>query len=301
MDHALLVNVRNTKNNVDRNFIINNSNKNGIDLIEVCRKYMALRKPETTHSKFFVRYEKSQCTVQAIGKNTFGKIPQKVAEYLNLPNSTLYTGHCFRRTSASLLADSGASIDVWKRHGGGNLLLLPKAYLDLGLEIVPNQQVRIKYLDASLIVGMSTSIYDLVIVSTLLTKFIFTQAFIPNIGTVASSTITNFTLYLTPFTVQGISSSELYSEFLFWALWDSLAIENNLLKRVWESPDGKERNYQTILPRKRVPEVLQAVHSGVGGGHFGINKTLDKVRERFYWLGSRSDVEEWCRRCATIT
>ncbi|KAJ8913143.1 hypothetical protein NQ315_006061 [Exocentrus adspersus] len=71
----------------------------------------------------------------------------------------------------------------------------------------------------------------------------------------------------------------------YWALWDSLAIENNLLKRVWESPDGKERNYQTILPRKRVPEVLQAVHSGVGGGHFGINKTLDKVRERFYWLG----------------
>ncbi|KAJ8913989.1 hypothetical protein NQ315_008981 [Exocentrus adspersus] len=48
----------------------------------------------------------------------------------------------------------------------------------------------------------------------------------------------------------------------YWALWDSLAIENNLLKRVWESPDGKERNYQTILPRKRVPEVLQAVHSG---------------------------------------
>ncbi|KAJ8915311.1 hypothetical protein NQ315_014819, partial [Exocentrus adspersus] len=73
----------------------------------------------------------------------------------------------------------------------------------------------------------------------------------------------------------------------YWALWDSLAIENNLLKRVWESPDGKERNYQTILPRKRVPEVLQAVHSGVGGGHFGINKTLDKVRERFYWLGNR--------------
>ncbi|KAJ8914234.1 hypothetical protein NQ315_003598 [Exocentrus adspersus] len=46
----------------------------------------------------------------------------------------------------------------------------------------------------------------------------------------------------------------------YWALWDSLAVENNLLKRVWESPDGNERNYQTILPRKRVPEVLRAVH-----------------------------------------
>ncbi|KAJ8913759.1 hypothetical protein NQ315_002439 [Exocentrus adspersus] len=125
MDHALLVNVRNTKNNVDRNFIINNSNKNGIDLIEVCRKYMALRKPETTHSRFFVRYEKSQCTVQAIGK-----IPQKVAEYLNLPNSTLYTGHCFRRTSASLLADSGASIDVLKRHGGWKSASIAEGYIE---------------------------------------------------------------------------------------------------------------------------------------------------------------------------
>ncbi|KAJ8910252.1 hypothetical protein NQ315_007474, partial [Exocentrus adspersus] len=85
----------------------------------------------------------------------------------------------------------------------------------------------------------------------------------------------------------------------YWALWDSLAIDNNLLKRVWENPDGIEWNYQTVPSRKRVPEVLQAVHSGVDGGHFGINKTLDYVKERFYWLGSRSDVEEWYRRCET--
>ncbi|KAJ8909806.1 hypothetical protein NQ315_013326 [Exocentrus adspersus] len=88
MDHALLVNVRNTKNNVDRNFIINNSNKNGIDLIEVCRKYMALRKPETTHSRFFVR------------------------------------------TSASLLTDSGASIDVLKRHCGWKSASVAEGYIE---------------------------------------------------------------------------------------------------------------------------------------------------------------------------
>ncbi|KAJ8914393.1 hypothetical protein NQ315_017483 [Exocentrus adspersus] len=195
MDHALLVNVRNTKNNVDRNFIINNSNKNGMDLIEVCRKYMALRKPETTHSRFFVRVchksnvEKEandsllanessmkhialmadslgnislkivhiksynfaiycfclSLKIKAVGRclnirnnpvlfkpleKTLGKIPQKVAEYLNLPNSTLYTGHCFRRTSASLLADSGASIDVLKRHGGWKSASVAEGYIE---------------------------------------------------------------------------------------------------------------------------------------------------------------------------
>ncbi|MBJ5510257.1 hypothetical protein JGG51_24020 [Salmonella enterica subsp. enterica serovar Meleagridis] len=28
-------------------------------------------------------------------------------------------------------------------------------------------------------------------------------------------------------------------------------------------------------------------------------KTLEKVKERFYWLRCRSDVENWCRRCDT--
>ncbi|KAJ8979153.1 hypothetical protein NQ317_006345 [Molorchus minor] len=33
-----------------------------------------------------------------------GKMPTDIARFLKLPNSELYTGHCFRRTSASLFA-----------------------------------------------------------------------------------------------------------------------------------------------------------------------------------------------------
>nr|WPV71156.1 MAG: replicase [Ips erranti-like virus 3] len=84
----------------------------------------------------------------------------------------------------------------------------------------------------------------------------------------------------------------------YWALWESLIIDGDLLKRKWESPDGKEERLQVVLPRNRVSDVLKEAHNGIGGGHFGINKTLNKVRERFYWLQSRSDVEDWCRRCA---
>ncbi|KAJ8982293.1 hypothetical protein NQ317_008022 [Molorchus minor] len=46
----------------------------------------------------------------------------------------------------------------------------------------------------------------------------------------------------------------------------------------------------------RVNEVLQEVHGGVAGVHFGVNKTLNKVQERFYWLRSRADVEDWYQR-----
>ena len=82
-----------------------------------------------------------------------------------------------------------------------------------------------------------------------------------------------------------------------WAQWDSLRIIDGLLKRAWESPDGKEVTMRLVIPRCRVSKVLQEVHNGVSGGHFGINKTLKKVRERFYWISSRQDVEAWCRKC----
>ena len=47
---------------------------------------------------------------------------------------------------------------------------------------------------------------------------------------------------------------------------------------------------------KQKLEVLEGCHnSALGGGHFGRDKTLKKVTERFYWLGIVDDVKEFCR------
>jgi RNase H-like domain found in reverse transcriptase/Reverse transcriptase (RNA-dependent DNA polymerase)/Integrase zinc binding domain/Integrase core domain/gag-polyprotein putative aspartyl protease len=83
----------------------------------------------------------------------------------------------------------------------------------------------------------------------------------------------------------------------YWAQWDTLIFENEVLKRVWESPDGKLKILQVIVPKSRISEVLKEVHNGVSGGHLGINKTVAKIRERFYWLRCRMDVLDWCHRC----
>jgi transposase InsO family protein len=56
---------------------------------------------------------------------------------------------------------------------------------------------------------------------------------------------------------------------------------------------------QLVLPKRRVKEVLQEIHGGTSGAHFGVNKTLGKIRERFYWVNARDDIETWCRKCAT--
>ncbi|GFX51119.1 retrovirus-related Pol polyprotein from transposon 297 [Trichonephila clavipes] len=83
----------------------------------------------------------------------------------------------------------------------------------------------------------------------------------------------------------------------YWALWDSLHLRNGVLYRKWESDDGKTFRWQLILPKTRVSTALKELHGSPTGGHFGVMKTLQKVRERFYWNNVRSDVEKCCRIC----
>lgn len=45
-------------------------------------------------------------------------MPEKIVEYLKLSQPELYTGHCFRRTSATILADAGAILTTLEQHGG---------------------------------------------------------------------------------------------------------------------------------------------------------------------------------------
>ncbi|UYV63465.1 K02A2.6-like [Cordylochernes scorpioides] len=62
--------------------------------------------------------------------------------------------------------------------------------------------------------------------------------------------------------------------------WDSLSIDNGLLKRIWESADGKSKTMQLVVPKVQVTNVLREIHDGVSGAHFGINKTLKKVVQK---------------------
>lgn len=67
---------------------------------------------------FFLNYKNGKCTKQVTGKNKIGNMPKEIANYLNLPDPQAYTGHSFRRTSATLLANSGFDITTLKLHGG---------------------------------------------------------------------------------------------------------------------------------------------------------------------------------------
>ena len=84
-----------------------------------------------------------------------------------------------------------------------------------------------------------------------------------------------------------------------WSQRQQLVLRDDLLYRQWEDvPHGGAcKRLQLVLPATLVPVVLEELHDSTTGGHLGVTKTLEKVRQRFYWTGQRRDVEDWCRCC----
>lgn len=71
-----------------------------------------------------------------------------------------------------------------------------------------------------------------------------------------------------------------------------LRIQQVVLQRAWkELATGKDR-WQVVVPRVLRESVLKACHGTTGAGHFGVSKTLRRLRQTFYWSRLRREVED---------
>ena len=82
-----------------------------------------------------------------------------------------------------------------------------------------------------------------------------------------------------------------------WSQWDMLSVQEGVLVKRWESQDGKEFKWLLVLPRSLRTQVLDMLHASKSAGHLGREKTLPKVRERYYWVGMTADVTAYLRQC----
>lgn len=124
----ILVKLCDTKTKIDRLFVVRD------ELLDVVRKYEALRPVNTKTDRFFLNYKNGKCTRQPIGRHTIALMPKQIALFLQLPEAELYTGHCFRRSSATLLADSGANLTALKRLGGWRSDKVAESYIEESIE-----------------------------------------------------------------------------------------------------------------------------------------------------------------------
>jgi hypothetical protein len=68
-------------------------------------------------------------------------------------------------------------------------------------------------------------------------------------------------------------------------------MRNSILEHRWESTDGRYEIVQILFLQSSVNNMLTILNGRLSGGHFGVNKTLDMIRQRYYSLQVRSDVE----------
>lgn len=128
--NMLVITIPQTKTGKKRIFTVTDEILETVHVLQLFRKYLALRPPHTQHKTFFINYRNGKCSTQVIGVHTFGKIPSLIAQYLQLPNASNYTGHSFRRSSASLLVEAGGDILMLKRHGGWKSSTVAEGYIE---------------------------------------------------------------------------------------------------------------------------------------------------------------------------
>uniref|UniRef100_A0A672FVG2 Gypsy retrotransposon integrase-like protein 1 n=1 Tax=Salarias fasciatus TaxID=181472 RepID=A0A672FVG2_SALFA len=73
-----------------------------------------------------------------------------------------------------------------------------------------------------------------------------------------------------------------------------MSLKDGLLYRYSKRSSGEEVS-QLVLPREFREMVMQAMHDDLG--HLGQERTLDLLRDRFFWPKMSFDVEEYIRNC----
>lgn len=124
-----------TKTKKPRVFVITEGGFEGVDILAIFKKYSALRPIHCNEktTRFFIQYRSGKCVSQPIGINTMAVYPERVATFLKLPEPKLFTSHSFRRSSASLLANTGVETAVLKRFGGWASEKTVEGYVDQSL------------------------------------------------------------------------------------------------------------------------------------------------------------------------
>jgi len=83
------------------------------------------------------------------------------------------------------------------------------------------------------------------------------------------------------------------------ALEDALFfIQDGLVYRKWTDKMTNLEYKQILVPSTLRKKLLIAFHEHLESGHTGRDKTLDALKQRFYWKRMQGDVEDWVKTCA---
>lgn len=122
----------------ENSFIVPANHKQpSICMVSHVRAYLDLLKmdldkddQEASKSLFRCCTKANKFGKQPMGINYLSAIGKEVADVLNLPDADSYTGHCFRRTSATIAANQGATAVELQKHYGWQQPTTALRYID---------------------------------------------------------------------------------------------------------------------------------------------------------------------------
>ena len=97
-------------------------------------------------------------------------------------------------------------------------------------------------------------------------------------------------------TVIELTSSDTEIQDLY-AQRQSLQLVDGVLYRNYERPDAMLQFQQVVVPRSLRGKFLQNSHLGLINGHFGVEKSKERLRKLGYWRGWTEDVRQFVGRC----
>ena len=77
---------------------------------------------------------------------------------------------------------------------------------------------------------------------------------------------------------------------------DSFLIEDNVLYQSYMKRPG-EVKFRVVLPTSLLPRAISMVHSNNLAGHLGVDRTLHKARDVFYYPGIKARIREYINSC----
>lgn len=128
MEQKIAIEIPDTKTYKSRSFLIVDQN-----WVKIVKKYVNLRNV-IQNERFFLQWRHGKLHNQALGYHSISGFPKKIATFLKLSSVETFTGHAFRRTAATILADNGADVLQLKRLGGWKSSSVAEGYVESSME-----------------------------------------------------------------------------------------------------------------------------------------------------------------------
>ena len=88
---------------------------------------------------------------------------------------------------------------------------------------------------------------------------------------------------------EGCELRKLYDQY------DRCSLRGGVVYQRWKSTNKVEWQWQVVLPKTMRENAIYSLHDE--SDNFCHMKTLNRVKDRYFWPGMSTDVNDWCTKC----